>query len=226
MTATQLRGRTSPRSAIVATAVGVGALALAAVGVQRQVVAVDVVFQERPSQFAASGLSGRDMAFGTVPAEVSDGKGGTVTVPVLRGGFSKAEIDGLCVSQVQEILGVPYTVKITAGDGTVGTTDVASSAATFDLVSVTGGEQPGVGLDGLVQIGQTPSDVTTVPGLANPLQAPAGQRDLAISASGGNLTQVRGTVYGFSIDGADRIDGLAARIVPGTKGCDGDDLPR
>lgn len=225
MTATLACGRTAWRSAAVATGAGVLALAGAGLAVQRQAVALDVTFQERPSQFSTSGLAGSDVAFGTVPTQVSDGAGGTTPVPVLRGGLSKARLDGLCISQRQEMLGATYTLRVTAGDGKSGTHGITSSSATFDLTEVSGGSAPGIALGGTVQIGQTAGDVTTVPGVDDPLRAPGSGRYLAIDASSGELSDVRGTVYGFAISEAASIPGLTIEILPGDKGCHSSDLP-
>ncbi|WP_435201236.1 DUF6230 family protein [Janibacter sp. GS2] len=218
-------GHTSLRAALTATVVGMLALALTATGTKERAVALDVTFQERPSQFSTSGLKGTDVAFATVPADVSDGRDGTKQVSVLRGGFAGAELDGLCISQQQELLGGTFTMRVTAGDGTTGEYDIDSASATFDLTEVEGGEDPGIALGGVVQIGQTASDVTTVAGLDNPLAAPGSGRYLAISSSAGELSDVRGTVYGFSIDDVATIPGLVVEIVPGDRGCDSLDLP-
>lgn len=220
------RGRTDRRAALAVAVVAILVLALAAMGIDRRVMALDVTFQERPSQFSTSGLKGADVAFATVPADVSDGEKGTRKVPVLRGGFSGAELDGLCISQSQEVMGATYTIRVTAGDDEKGTFDVDTSSATFDLTSVEGGSDPGVALGGTVQIGQTGSDVSTSDGVDNPLGAPGSGRYLAIDASSGHLSDVRGTVYGFAIEDAADVPGLSVDVVPGDQGCDSLDLPR
>lgn len=225
MTSPMIRGRTDRRAAVAATLVAMLVLALAVAGLDNRALALEVVFQERPSQFSTSGLKGADVAFATVPADVSDGGEGTKRVSVLRGGFSGAELDGLCISQRQELLGSTYTIRVTAGDDKKGTFDIDTSSATFDLTSVEGGSDPGIALGGTVQIGQTGSDVTTADGVDNPLDAPGSGRYLAIDASSGHLSDVRGTVYGFAIEDAATVPGLSVDIVPGDKGCDSLDLP-
>lgn len=225
MSAVRLRGRTSRRSAVAAGLVGLLSLSAAALGARQEAVALDLTFQQRPSEFSTSGLKGSDVAFATVPADVSDAENGTRQVDVLRGGFSEAQLDGLCISQRQTLLGAPYTIRVTAGDGKPGTHDIKSATATFDLTQVSGGSDPGIALQGTVQIGQTASDVTTVPGLDNPLGAPGGGKYIAIDASSGELSEVRGTVYGFSISDAADIPGLVMEILPGDRGCDSIDLP-
>lgn len=225
MSAIRMRGRTSRRPAMAAGLVGLLTLSGAALGARQEAVALDLTFQQRPSEFSTSGLKGSDVAFATVPADVSDGESGTRQVAVLRGGFSQARLDGLCISQRQTLLGAPYTIRVTAGDGKLGTHDIKSATATFDLTQVSGGSDPGIALQGTVQIGQTASDVTTVPGRDNPLGAPGGGKYIAIDASSGELSEVRGTVYGFSISDAADIPGLVMEILPGDRGCDSIDLP-
>lgn len=204
------------------------------VAVKQQVIAANLVFQSSTSQLATSAIDGSDVGFGVVRMARSTGSaGGTDTRNVLRGGFANGKLDGLCVSQVQSILGVNVTLKITAGDGVLGTYEIQGSNALFDIVSIrgtNGTNGSGINMDGRAQFGLSAADVTTTKtdGIfdVNPLEAEQGTGWFGIDADKGNLYNIRGTIYDGVIGGPFSLPNLSITVTPGTSGCDASPLPK
>lgn len=215
---------------------GVAALLVIAgilVAVQKRVVALNIVVQSGTSQLATSGIDGSDVGFGVIPITRSTGSGGTDTRNVLRGGFANGKMDGLCLSQTQSILGAPYTLKITAGDGVLGTYEIAGTNALFDIVSIRGtgsSNGNGINMDGRAQFGLTAFDVTTTKTDGafdvNPLGSVQGTGWFGIDADKGNLYNLRGTIYDGVIGGPFSLPNLAISVQPGTIGCDAAPIPK
>lgn len=203
------------------------------VALQQRVIAASIVFQNGTSQLATSGIDGSDVGFGLVPISTSNGTGGTVSPNVLRGGFANGKLDGLCVSQVQNVLGQNVTLKITAGDGVLGTYEIQGSNALFDIAQIrgtSGSNGSGINMDGRAQFGLTASDVTTTQSGGsfdvNPLDAPQGTGWFGIDADKGNLYNLRGTIYDGVIGGPFSLPDLTITVTPGTSGCDASPIPR
>ncbi|HSV38955.1 MAG TPA: DUF6230 family protein [Nocardioidaceae bacterium] len=204
------------------------------VAVKQQVIAANLVFQSSTSQLATSAIDGSDVGFGVVRMTRSTGSGGGTDVKnVLRGGFANGKLDGLCVSQVQSILGVNMTLKITAGDGVLGTYEIQGSNALFDIVSIrgtNGSNGSGINMDGRAQFGLAASDVTTTKTNGvfdiNPLEADQGTGWFGIDADKGNLYNIRGTIYDGVIGGPFSLPNLSITVTPGTSGCDASPLPK
>ena len=204
------------------------------VAVKQQVLAASIVFQSSTSQLATSAIDGSDVGFGVVRMNRSTGvSGGSDLRNVLRGGFANGKLDGLCVSQVQTILGVTVTLKITAGDGVLGSYEIQGSNALFDIASIrgtSGSNGSGINMDGRAQFGLAASDVTTTTtnGIfdVNPLAADQGTGWFGIDADKGNLYNIRGTIYNGVIGGPFSLPNLSITVVPGTSGCDASPLPK
>jgi hypothetical protein len=201
--------------------------------VRQHVVALNIVFQSSTSQLATSGIDGSDVGFGVVPMTRSNGSGGTDTRNVFRGGFANGKLDGLCLSQTQSILGASYTLKITAGDGVLGTYEIAGTNALFDIVSIRGtgaSNGNGINMDGRAQFGLTAFDVTTTKTEGafdvNPLGSEQGTGWFGIDADKGNLYNLRGTIYNGVIGGPFSLPNLAITVQPGTSGCDAAAIPK
>jgi len=203
------------------------------VAVKQQVIAASLVFQSSTSQLATSAIDGSDVGFGVVRMTRSDASGGTDIKNVLRGGFADGKLDGLCVSQVQSILGVNMTLKITAGDGVLGTYEIQGSNALFDIVTIrgtNGTNGSGINMDGRAQFGLAASDVTTTKTNGsfdvNPLEADQGTGWFGIDADKGNLYNIRGNIYDGVIGGPFSLPNLSITVTPGTSGCDASPIPR
>ncbi|WP_109509531.1 DUF6230 family protein [Nocardioides speluncae] len=216
------------------------ALAFATLGslgwmVKTNVLAAEIVVQSNTAQFATTELYGVDTAFGMSTVSRSTGAGGTDTRQVLRGGFAKGQLDGLCVSQKQQVLGQTFTIRLTAGDGVVGTREIVGENAMFDIVTLrtTSGAngKNGLMLDGRSLLGVASHDATTIKGpdgqfVENPLRAPVGSGYYAIDADVGHLYNARGTIYQGEIGGPFSAPGLKIDVLPGDVGCASQPLPR
>lgn len=217
--------------------VGVGLAGMAGVlaMIRTDVLAAEIVVQSNTAQFATTELYGQDVAFGMSTVQRSTGAGGTDTRYVLRGGFAKGQLDGLCVSQKQELLGRTFTLLLTTGDGQVGTREIVGENAMFDIVSLrtTSGSngKNGLMLDGRGLIGVASHDTTTVTGadgqfLPNPLRAPVDKGYFAIDSDVGHLYNASGTIYQGEIGGPFSAPGLKIEVLPGDVGCATRALPR
>lgn len=196
-------------------AVGLSGSLLAAMGamVSTNVLAahVSIDSQASPSQFNTSKLTGQDVAFGMAQANVNG-----ATKSVLRAGFAQATLDGFCVSKTESVLGIfDVTLKVTSGNGAAGD-DIIARNASFDLTQLRGTQ---INLEGKDQVGQATADVTTTKtgGVfdANPLGAPEagyGKGWVAIDASRGTLTNLKGKLYSVQIQGDITLPNLSIGV--------------
>lgn len=205
-----------------AAAVGLGALS------SQDVLAGAVVFQNQPSTISTGGLVGEKTGIGVVKTRRS-ASGQTADTDVIRVSLAQMRVDGLCVSQQQTIAGVDYTVKVTAGDGTAETYETTGSAATLDLTQIRGDGDPGINLDGMVELGVAAESVTTTESggapVPNPLDAPDGSGWFGIDADVGSFRNVRGTVYGLTLQELAKIPGFELSVTPGASSCADDPIP-
>ncbi|MEI4272350.1 DUF6230 family protein [Klenkia sp. LSe6-5] len=214
-------GGTRWRRSVAAAVLGLGVLAAGVVAVSQDVLAATVVYQGGTAEFSTGRISGQDVAFAMVPVTRTDPDGGARTTPVLRAGFATARMDGLCLSQVEQLPGIgPVTIRVEAGDGDPATQEITAADVQIDLLSFRGSGS-GINLDGVVQIGLASSDVTTRPGAANPLGAPTEPGWTAIDASAGDIVEVRGLLADTTIGGPLTLPGLRITLVPGENGCSG-----
>lgn len=181
----------------------------------------------RPSavHFATGRVSGDDVGFGMVEMLTKSENGVTTTRRVLRAGFATGSLDGFCLSQKQTvpIVGV-VTIKVTAGDGDPSTREISATNVQFDVWTLRG-SGTGVNLDGVVQIGLASQDITTLPGVDNPLAAPTGVGYFGIDATRGDIYEARGQIYNADIGGPMTLPGLAIQVVVGDHPCSSDPLP-
>lgn len=204
---------------------GFGVMASVVVGIRTRVLASNFVVQNATAEFSTSGLDATNAGFGMTKTTRSDG----TTVYVLRGGFANGTLDGLCFSQKQTILGLPYTLTISAGNNTLGGTyELSAKNVTLDITQVRGTSQSGsagngINLDGKVQLGVATSDITTssTNGVldANPLGAPLGQGYWGIQAAAAHIYNLRGTVYDMNIVGSIFLPGLSLKVSQTANGC-------
>lgn len=208
----------------------IGLLAIAGMltAVRTKLLASSFVIQNGTAQFSTSGLEATDAAFGVIKTTTQNG----TTIYPLRGAFANGTLDGLCVSQTQSILGVPYTVMIKAGNGVLGGApyEITGNNVQLDLTSVkgvNGTNGNGINLDGYVQLGIASYDiVTTKTGTAydaNPLGAPVEPGYFGIQAKQGHLFNLRGNVYDMNIAGSIALPGLNITVNANSTGCN--DIP-
>ncbi|AKU14909.1 DUF6230 family protein [Luteipulveratus mongoliensis] len=214
----------------------VAVMAVPAIGVtislaamtKNDVLASAVVFQGTTASVTAGGLTGERAGIGVVEATRSvDGK--LTTSKVVRVNLAELKVDGLCVSQKQSIAGVTYTIKVRAGDGKAGTFETVGSRASLDLTRIKGDGDPGINLDGLVQLGVRSESITTTETNGrpdpNPLDAPSGLGWFGIDAGVGQFRNVRGQVYGLTLDQLAKVPGFKLTLHRGDDPCSGDPIP-
>lgn len=202
--------------ACVMTVLATGVVVALAGLMRSQVLATSFVVQGTTAEFATSQVTGTDVAFAMTTIGSKSSAGAIASRPVFSAGFATGQLDGLCLSQAQSLgpLGT-FTLRLVAGDGVAGTTEISALNMQFDLTRLRG-TGSGIKLDGVVQLGLASSDVTTTTGTANPLGAPTGTGYWGIDATAGNIANLRGTLYDAQIIGNASLPNLTITLTPGT----------
>lgn len=195
-----------------------------------------LVLQGKKSEFSTAKLSTTDVGFGIVPIQVQTGTG-QETRYVLRMGFAAGSLDGFCLSQTEQILGMDWTVRVTSHDDAVNVADVSGKNVQFDVTSATSTSSPntsgnGIVLRGNVALGVATQAITTWTdsagnAIANPLEAPedftgVNGRLFGVDSDVGDLYNVKGDLYDAVIEGPLTVKNLRIDIVRGsqdTAGC-------
>ncbi|KGN34414.1 hypothetical protein N802_12745 [Knoellia sinensis KCTC 19936] len=191
------------------------------------VIASQITVQKGTAEFSTGRVHGDVVAMGIVTVPVSTGVAGQSTPkPVLRTGFAGANLNGFCFSQIQQLAGVNWTIKVTSGDDNPNTFESTGKNIVFDVTEIRGTSDPGINLDGLVEIGPRASSLRTIPDpndptkfLDNPLEAPTTGNYLGIQASIGELYQLRGKVYDMQIGGPLNLPNLDITVTRNGQTC-------
>lgn len=195
-----------------ATMAGVVAL------VRHDVMAASVTYQGTTAKFSSGRVTGQDIGFGMSRITAKDAAGSTSTRTVLAAGFATGSLDGLCVSQVQSLPVIgDVVIKLTAGDGNSSTREVNAANVQLDITQLRA-NGTGINLDGRVQIGMASQDITTLPGVDNPLGAPTGTGWWGIDATAGDIFNAKGYLYDAEIGGPMNLPGLRISVVPKAAG--------
>lgn len=178
-----------------------------------------VVYQGSTAKFASGRVTGQDVGFGMSQMTRKNPDGTTSTVDVLSAGFATGTLDGFCLSQVESI--APFgdvVIRVTAGDGDSATMETDAVNVQFDITDLRG-NGTGVNLDGMVHLGVATSDITTLPGVDNPLGAPTGTGWFGIDATKGDLFGVKGWLYNAEIGGPMNLRNLSIEVGPNVSEC-------
>lgn len=182
--------------------------------VRQDVLAAVVTYQGTTAKFSSGRVSGQDIGFGMAQVNVA----GAGTRNVLAAGFATGSLDGLCISQVQNVPVIgDVVIKLTAGDGDSSTREVKATNVQLDITQLRGAGT-GINLDGRVQIGMSAEDVTTLPGVNNPLGAPGGTGWWGIDATAGDIFGAKGYLYDAEIGGPINLPGLRISVTPKAAG--------
>lgn len=208
-------GRTAPVAAL-ALAFVAGVLLMMRAEV---IAAPGIVYQGGVAKFSSGRVTGQDVGFAMSNMSRRNADGTTSTVKVLSAGFATGTLDGFCLSQTQSI--APFgsiVIKVTAGDGNAATREVSATNVQLDVTELRG-NSTGLNLDGIVQLGVAAQDVTTLPGVDNPLGAPTGTGYYGIDATAGDLYNVKGYLYNAEIGGPIKLPNLKIQVGPGVSQC-------
>lgn len=182
--------------------------------VRHDVLAAVVTYQGTTAKFSSGRVSGQDIGFGMAQVNVA----GVGTRNVLAAGFATGSLDGLCVSQVQNLPVIgDVVIKLTSGDGNSTTREITATNVQLDITQLRGAGT-GINLDGRVQIGMASQDVTTLAGVDNPLGAPTGTGWWGIDATAGDIFSAKGYLYDAEIGGPIRLPGLRISVTPKSAG--------
>ncbi|MEX0173120.1 DUF6230 family protein [Streptomyces sp. LMG1-1-1.1] len=180
--------------------------------------AVGLRIQDRPVDFTTSSLYGTQYGAAVVDQTVVRPDGSTATQRVLRMGFADGMLNGLCLSQRQQIAGATYTLLLTLGDDNPGSWEIRTKNTVLDLRSATGV----LDMDGVVDLNVNGADVKTVKDatgayVVNPLDSP--QHRFGIQARYAKFDAIAGTAQDFQIPGLLTAPGLRLSVRPGVVAC-------
>lgn len=196
-------------------AVAIVALGLA---IAKGLLAASFNVNNKPFQIQSAGLDGK--GFGAIMDDVTkDNADGSISgQAVARAGFEAASLDGLCAAVHQQVLGLPFTLKISAGTAGDGIKEISAGNLVLDGESVNAdatltGTALGKSADDIVL--DDPSNPAAP--AVNPLEGTAG--NFGMQASTANLSKLNAKAYGTTIAGSIKLDGLALGIETGTNNC-------
>ncbi|MFC7979453.1 DUF6230 family protein [Streptomyces cinereoruber] len=180
--------------------------------------AVGLQIQDRPVDFTTSSLYGTQYGAAVVDQAVVRPDGSTGTVRVLRMGFADGMINGLCLSQKQQIGGATYTLMLVLGDDNPGSWEIRTKNTVLDLRNATGV----LDMDGIVDLNTNGADVKTVKDSSgayvdNPLNSP--QHRFGIQARYAKFDRIVGTAQDFQLPGLLTTPKLKLSVKPGTVAC-------
>lgn len=185
---------------------------------RHDILAASVTYQGSTAKFSSGRVTGQDIGFGMTQVQTKSSSGVVTTRNVLAAGFSTGSLDGLCVSQVQNLpLIGDVVIKLVAGDGNNTTREIQAANVQLDIAQIRG-SGTGINLDGRVQIGMASQDITTVPGVNNPLGAPTGVGWWGIDATAGDIFNAKGYLHDAEIGGPITLPGLKITVVPKSAG--------
>ncbi|MBW1598845.1 cholesterol esterase [Streptomyces sp. JJ38] len=162
--------------------------------------ALDLRIQDRPLSLATSSVYGTKYGAAVVDVPYTRPDGTTGTVRVLRMGFADGVINGLCLSQRQDIMGVTYTLLFTLGDEDPGSWEIRTENTVLDVRDATGV----LDMDGIVDLNVNGADVKTIEDDAgNPVDNPLGapEHRFGIQARYAKFDKITGTVQDIQIPG-------------------------
>ncbi|WP_234323285.1 DUF6230 family protein [Streptomyces bikiniensis] len=180
--------------------------------------AVGLQIQDRPVDFTTSSLYGTQYGAAVVDQAVVRPDGSAGTVRVLRMGFADGMINGLCLSQKQQIGGATYTLMLVLGDDNPGSWEIRTKNTVLDLKNATGV----LDMDGIVDLNTNGADVKTVKDSSgayvdNPLNSP--QHRFGIQARYAKFDRIVGTAQDFQLPGLLTTPRLKLSVKPGSVAC-------
>ncbi|WP_435186772.1 DUF6230 family protein [Streptomyces sp. bgisy126] len=180
--------------------------------------AVGLKIQDRPVDFTTSSLYGTQYGAAVVDQAVVRPDGSAGSVRVLRMGFADGMINGLCLSQKQQIGGATYTLMLVLGDDNPGSWEIRTKNTVLDLKNATGV----LDMDGVVDLNTNGADVKTVKDASgayvdNPLNSP--QHRFGIQARYAKFDRITGTAQDFQLPGLLTTPKLKLSVKPGSVAC-------
>lgn len=191
----------------------VAAVAIVALGlaIAKGLLAASFNVNNQPFQIQSAGLNGS--GFGAIMDDVTkdNADGTTDGQAVARAGFETADLDGLCAAVHQDVLGLPFTLRISAGDPTDGVADINAGDLILDGESV----QADATMSALA-LGKSADDVV----MGSSTQSLGGTAgNFGLQASTANLSGLNASAYATTIAGSIQLNDLALGIESGTNNC-------
>lgn len=191
----------------------VSGVAIAALGVAlaQGLLAASFNVNNKAFQIQSAGLEGS--GFGAIMDSVTkdNADGTTAGQAVARAGFQTAKLNGLCAAVHQNVLGLPFTLRISAGNPTDSVTDITANDLILDGESV----KANATMSGLA-LGKSADDVKMGTS-AESLGGTAG--NFGLQAGTANLNGLDAKAFGTTIAGSIGLSNLALGIETGSNNC-------
>ncbi|MEU7532292.1 DUF6230 family protein [Saccharothrix sp. NPDC042600] len=189
------------RTALVALP-GLGLVAAMTAAMANSLLAASFAVAGVPIQLKSDDVSGSGFA-GVVSARAGQG--------VTYAGFTTAELSGLCAATTPEVLGVPFTLKITAGDADPKTREISASGLLLDAKQLSGNAE----FDQL-KLGVAKGSLDRGPA---EVRGETGTSDFGLQAERARIGSLDADALSAAIGGTFKLDNLQLSVSPGATRC-------
>lgn len=192
---------------------GVAGVAMATLGIAlaQGLLAASFNVNGKPFQIESAALAGD--GFGAIMDNVTkDNADGTTSgQAVARAGFQTANLNGLCAAVHQSVLGLPFTLKIAAGNPNDAVNDIAAQDLVLDGESVNANAT----MNGLA-LGKSADDVKMGTSTGSLGGTPG---NFGLQSNTANLNGLHAEAYAATIAGTINLTGLSLAIESGSTNC-------
>lgn len=202
------------RTGVVAVCAVAAAASLGA-GLAQGVLAANFVVVRQPFQLRSDQLQGNGFAAFVHGRQLDNGQPAGQGQAMARAGFQSARMDGFCGAVHQNVAGLPYTLKLRAGDPITGVPDGSTEISAAGLVLDASALAAVRSQFGSLVLGKSADDVRTGP---NPL--PGGTPgEFGLEAGVVTIDGLTATAYTTEISGQIQLPGLSLVLERGTTNC-------
>ncbi|MGQ0467021.1 MAG: DUF6230 family protein [Sporichthyaceae bacterium] len=167
--------------------------------------AVSLVAQSGSTELVAGGVTGEGFGVAVVDVPV-----GSKNTPGARIGIAAGRIDGLCLAHRVQLLGKPFTLLISGGDGNSATHEIVANRLILDVLDV----RADIAAGGEVQLNENAADVLT--GRVDL----GGRRDrFGLESQTVRLREVRAAVRDIVVPDLRDVPNFRMEVVAGDRSC-------
>ncbi|GAB3667734.1 hypothetical protein GCM10027589_33830 [Actinocorallia lasiicapitis] len=181
--------------------------------------AAALVVQGGTTSISVNSLYGTNFAAAVVEQEAERADGTTFQAHVLRIGFAKGLVNGLCLSQEADIMGKKFALIIQLDDANASTWEITTGGVILDVKTVTGQ----LDMDGIVDLNRDGSDVHMTDLVngnysdVNPLDSPVNR--FGIQGRYAKFDKLSGTVKDMRVLGSLKTTKINIRVAASGTTC-------